>query len=52
MPDDNVDGTALGRMGRIEKARVDDIIIAKADSSSRAATVADSGGNCVRCLIF
>ena len=48
MPDDNVvDGTALGRtIGRIEKARVEGVIIAKADSSSsKAAAADDSCGN-------
>jgi len=49
----NVDGTALGRilMGRaIEKALVDDIIIAKeadGSSSKAAAAAADSCGNSV-----
>ena len=47
----NVDGTALGRisMGRaIEKALVDDIIIAKeADGSSSSKAAADSCGNSV-----
>jgi hypothetical protein len=49
MPDDSVDGSALRRVGHIEKAQVDDIT--KAESSSRVTAAAD-GQLLLTTLIF